>query len=517
MPVFASANLAHLLDAAATEQGGRPAILRFDGHPLWRFADLAEAAARLAGGLQERGLQPGQRVALLTPEPARLYLAASALLWAGATVLLPPPTGTARERLAAVAAARPSAVVASPSVWVLAGALPDLRQAPLRITTGRWRLPGLTPLGSLLGAAPVEPAARAAHDPAIIAHTSGSTGQPREVIRTHGVLQAQHAALRALRPPQPGDLDLAGLPLLVLHNLASGVPSLLPSPGRWQAPGYGTRLRHALQTAGLTTAAGFPGLFEALVTDARPAELSGLRSIQVGGALVRPALLAALGRLAPAAELRVVYGCTEAEPIAAIGAVEYRAEWQATLSGQGVCVGQPVPGLAPRIAPLDGLAQPAGRLQVRGRHVATPPGQAAPAWLDTGDAGRLDQRGRLWLLGRCANVVDGLLPAEVEPAVEALPWVRAAALVGARRDGQPVALLAVEPERRPSPSQCADWETELEALARAHRWPLAVIEMVEHLPRDPRGSGKVDYPQLARQVGQMPQVASRPGTENGRR
>ena len=66
------------------------------------------------------------------------------------------------------------------------------------------------------------------NQPALIAHTSGSTGQPKQIVRTHAVLSAQHAVLKAVFPPWPGQQDFPLFPNVLLHNLASGAASILP-------------------------------------------------------------------------------------------------------------------------------------------------------------------------------------------------------------------------------------------------------------------------------------------------
>lgn len=112
-------------------------------------------------------------------------------------------------------------------------------------------------------------------------------------------------------------------------------------------------------------------------------------------------------------------------------------------------------------------------------------------WHRTGDAGRLDAAGRLWLLGRCAARIDDpqgrLYPFTAECVAMTIPEVRRAALVAqaARR------CLVVE-----APQAGPDLEGRLTAaLGWAH---LAAIIFVRTLPVDRRQNAKIDYPALRR-------------------
>ncbi|HEV8293080.1 MAG TPA: hypothetical protein VGP94_14190, partial [Tepidisphaeraceae bacterium] len=110
-------------------------------------------------------------------------------------------------------------------------------------------------------------------------------------------------------------------------------------------------------------------------------------------------------------------------------------------------------------------------------------------WHRTGDAGYLDDRGRLWLLGRCeARIEDNrgeLYPFAVECAAQEHPAVRRAALVAV--GGQRI--LAIE---------CSE-EMNVAELQKSLAWAdLDSIRKLKHIPVDKRHNAKVDYPELRR-------------------
>jgi len=496
-------NVSQLLADATAAHPELPAIIGTDGEIRLTFSELTDRAVAMAAGLVKHGLRPGDGVALLVRDREEALVPAVAVLWAGGALVVPPTARGWRTAVMTAAATRPTAVVADPATWLAVAAVPALRRAPIRIATGRRSWPGLVAIDRLRadGSGAVGgPVPRAAEAAALVSWTTGTTGRPQAIVRSHGVIAAQHDAIRRLRAPRPGDVDLAGLPNLALHDLACGVTVVMPP--RAGPDLDGARLRAAVARAGVTTAAGFPALFERLVQGARGGELPLLRSLHIGGAPVRPEFLDRLAAVAPNAAIVVVYGATEVEPVAAIEGGELRASAVGAIPGRGLLVGKPCEGIEVRIASRDvatagsaAFAATRGRILVRGARVARVPARTdADGWLDTGDVGWIDPGGRLWLLGRAANAgVGGPFPAEVEEPVAALEDVRAAVLLSLPGHGRTLSVLAVEPSTVPSTE--ATIRARVAALAAERCWGLDRIVIVRRLPRD-RLSGKIDYRRL---------------------
>ena len=110
-------------------------------------------------------------------------------------------------------------------------------------------------------------------------------------------------------------------------------------------------------------------------------------------------------------------------------------------------------------------------------------------WHRTGDAGYLDARGRLWLLGRCsAKVEDGLYPFAVECVAMSFPAIRRAAFVC--HDGRRVLVIEGAPDAE-----------EMDALKKDIAWArVDRILKVPKIPVDARHNAKVNYPKLRKML-----------------
>ncbi len=517
-------NLAHLLRDQATARPHAPAILDVHGGRPRRttFAELDRAAARAAGLLWRHGLRPGDAVLVFHKMSAELYVALSALFRLRLVAMfLDPSAGRAHiERCCALQ--RPRALIAGTKAHLLRLWSPALRDIPTHFVIG-WPVPGAVRWDACAWTPPRDAIEDCAADtPALLTFTSGSTGQPRAAVRTHGFLRAQHAVLADSLHLTPGDVDVATLPIVLLANLASGVTSLVPA-GDLRAPGEidpGPVLAQ-IRAHAASSAVASPAFFERLARHAAEhgVTLPTLRKLFTGGAPVFSRLLEQAQRLAPHAEVVAVYGSTEAEPIAHIARHELQPEDHlAMLAGRGLLAGVPVASIRLRIlrdhwgkpvgpwtaAAFAAACQPAGRpgeIMVSGAHVL--PGYLhgqgdeetkfrvdGVVWHRTGDAGYLDDAGRLWLLGRCAARIHDdrgeLYPFAAETAVYQHPEVRRAALVAHR--GRRVLVVECYPSARPVAAGVLQQE-----LAWAM---LDEVRLCARVPVDKRHNAKVDYPAL---------------------
>ena len=226
----APANLASVMVGRATLDPGRTALVvptDWDDRRVLSFVTITYGQfARRVSAWQRRlaagGLSEGQRVLILLPVSADLYASAFAAIASGMTVVLVDRGMSISRARAAVDAVSPNAMVADGSVPRLARLIPELRRIPRTI-------PADLNEAEIADADPRPTVAdRRATDEAIVSFTSGSTGRPKGADRTQGVLWAQHESLERAFPNRPDDVDMTAWPVLVLHDLLVGIPSVLP-------------------------------------------------------------------------------------------------------------------------------------------------------------------------------------------------------------------------------------------------------------------------------------------------
>ncbi|HTD35527.1 MAG TPA: AMP-binding protein [Candidatus Elarobacter sp.] len=514
-------NVTEILAARAALHPRRVALADAASGRALTYGALDAASARAASALRARGLRPGEPVLILHPVSLELYAALIGLLRAGLVPAFPPPGATRGVLARCVREHPPHAVLAGGIGWAALGTIPSLANA-VRLATSPapFAYDVLRPRSSAGDAI----AARGDDDPAMLTFTSGSTGAPKALARTHGVSRAQCDALGAALGLDE-TVSLCAMPAVLLAELAAGATCVLPAIDlRRPARADAALLAETLRAHRVERVIASPALLANLVAAlrARGATLPALRTIASGGAPVMPPLAAALRAVAPNARVLAVYGSTEAEPISVLDATAIpAADLAAMREGAGLLAGTPCTPAAVAIAatPRGAVYGPfaetdaierrmlapyaSGEILVAGPHVVTGyldrAGDAttkvragARIWHRTGDLGYRDAQGRLWLTGRVASVVEDargrVEPLRVECALSFLPEIARSALAG--DDGTRV--LVVEP----APNARIDERTIRAAL------PFAEIDriVVAPVPVDPRHNAKVDYAALARLV-----------------
>jgi acyl-CoA synthetase (AMP-forming)/AMP-acid ligase II len=433
-----SGNLAGLILEQARLAPHRTAFVNADGSQPVSYGALAARIFDFVAGIRFSGLAANARILVLVRPDAEVYALALAVLASGRSLVLVDGRRGVRGILSALGDANADAIVGPASLlrwWPL---VPALRRAR-RFTS----LDALLPQrrrGRGTGSRVPRAMDVDGDAPAIISFSSGNTGCAKAIVRTHAVLLAQHRAIAAAFPVDASDVNLPGFPVATIHNLCCGTATVLPGADlRSMAHGDPAALLELIERCGVTSLSGAPAYLSRLSAAilARGTPLACVRHIVTGGGPVGRALCADLQRAFPRARAHVIYGATEAEPIATVSI----GELLAADGEDGFLVGLPVRDTRIQLMSPDGQRGLTGEVAVCGSQVAS-----AGVWHRTGDVGRLDAQGRLWLLGRVgAEVMHHgrvLHPYVAEAAALSIHGIRAAALVAHR--GCPEGELSVE-------------------------------------------------------------------------
>ncbi|WP_238146776.1 alpha/beta fold hydrolase [Ornithinimicrobium murale] len=535
------------IDPSAPERTAIVELTGDGGHIT--FGALADRVEDLARGLHARGVRRGQRVALLVKPGIDLTTVLYAV-WRLGAVAVVADAGLGRRRLgAALRGAAPDHVIGFPAAraLVVAAGVP-----------GQWIRLGSEDVALLMAEGvghPISdgellsPTAELDRDGAVL-FTSGATGPPKGVVYTRRQVGAQVALLRDTFALRPGERFVAAFAPFALYGPALGLTSAVPDMDV-TAPDTLTAatLADAVEAVDASIVFASPAALSNVVDTAD--ELSAAQREQLrrpelvlsAGAPVPAALLRRVKELLPAAETQTPYGMTEALPVATLDPTSLDPDDPADQQA-GVCVGVPLEGVTVRLAPVqaDGTTSAEltsatgvlGEIVVRAPHVkerydrlwgtqrasARPPG-----WHRTGDVGHLDDRGRLWVEGRLAHVIttaEGpVAPYAVEQAIETVPGVRRAAVVGVGPAGtQQVVAIVVPQGASARHRRQADTTVPAEVAARVRKAatlrvmagpqdtagvpvdlrgvPIAAVLRKDWLPVDIRHAAKVDRTELAR-------------------
>ena len=290
---------------------------------------------------------------LAIPISIDTYVVMLALLKAGMVIMHIDPAHGSSKVAQILKAWPPAAIVASRPILMLGLLFPEVRRIQKRFVVGG-RARGASRLCGDQESQEIQTViVRSSADSAILSFTSGSTGEPKALIRTHGFLLKQMEILKRLATQECDDIDFVAMPMFVLFNLANRITSVLPAcnmkhPGRADP----RIVLNQLLAEGATSMVASPALLERLADYCliRKRTIPAMRCIATGGGPVGPSLPPRLRTIAPNAIIRTVYGSTEAEPIASVDAHEVSlADRGRTREGAGLLVGSPVRGCAVRI------------------------------------------------------------------------------------------------------------------------------------------------------------------------
>lgn len=401
-------SLVAMLRSTVDRHPGVEALAEVGGDRL-SYRQLWDRSARVAGGLREAGIRPGDRVANLLPAGVDWVLGFLGTQLAGA-VAVPVNTRFAEPEIDYVLRDSGAALALRPGE-----PLPD---------------------GHPCADEEAGPA-----DTAAIFYTSGTTGFPKGAMTTHeNFLSNIETALRVIdldRATGPAQRSLVSVPLFHVTGCNSQLLVQLAIGGTTIVlPAFDVRaFLRTVEQERITVLTSAPAIYALAL--ARPDiggfDLSSVTRVSYGGAPIAPALVSRLRERFPAAELGNGFGLTETSSIATF----LPDAWTA---GHPDSVGFAAPVVDLALAGPDGAG--VGELLVRGPNVVAGYWNKPDAtrdtfvdgWLHSGDLARIDDEGLTHIVDRAKDMInrggENVYSVEVENALAGAPGVADAAVVG---------------------------------------------------------------------------------------
>ncbi|HEX8905939.1 MAG TPA: AMP-binding protein, partial [Longimicrobiaceae bacterium] len=378
----------------AAGHADRPALLA--AGVRWTYAELTERANRIAGALREMGLVPGNRVLLRGYNSPLTFAAWFGVLKAGGIVVATMPLLRARELTAIIAKARVRFALCDARLMeemeTAAAASPSLE------TTVAFGTDAADSLERRMARAPAEfdNVQTSATDVALIAFTSGTTGQPKGTMHFHRDLLASADTFSAhILRPEPDDVFCGSPPLAFTFGLGGYVmfPMRVGAATVMLEQATPPHLLQGMQDFRATVCFTAPTAYRAMAALAKDYDLSALRKC------------VSAGEPLPAATFEAWHQATGVKIIDGIGSTEMLHIF-ISAAGDDIrpgSTGRAVPGYRARVVDDAGREVPVGqpgRLQVQGptgcRYLDDPDRQRAyveDGWNVTGDTYVMDADG----------------------------------------------------------------------------------------------------------------------------
>lgn len=503
--------------------GEKAALVYEDGHSF-TFLEQTRRAAALATRLDDLGVGPGSRLAVLAPTCAELLDWIAVAAFTGRVIIPLNWRLSARE-------IRMVLEDANPQVFACHAAFAEVGQEAAKVLPGHVPQVGIgaewgnldvshedivgSPLDSVDWSrfwhqnAAVQP-----DDPFLIIYTSGTTGRPKGVVLDQGGQAANSMTVIIEMALQDTDSLINCLPLFHIGATSLIINFLMRGCTNYLMPRFDADIwLETVQNHRVTCAVLVPTLVTRILNrlEEKEYDLSSLRTLYYSGApMPEQEIKRALEKLGPC--LYQAYGCTEAGPsITALHKEDHKLEGPEVHRLRSC--GRPVADVAVDICDDNGVPVPPGEVglvwvnsrAVMKEYLGQPEITAETlvnGWLKTGDLARRDEDGYVYLVGRQKDLIitggENVYPGEVEACLREHPDVEDAAVVGLPDPewGERVAALVVpKPGSALTPDDVSEFCRKQIAGYKRPR----VIAIAQELPRNTLG--KVDKAKVRELLG----------------
>jgi long-chain acyl-CoA synthetase len=486
-----SENLAGILTETAAKHADQPAF-KLDDFEL-TYHQLDCAASRIANLLEDKGLEPGDRVGLMLPNVPYFPSIYYGILRAGGVVV--PMNVLLKEREVAYYLGDSGAKLLF--AW---GGFAEAAEAGAADAGAEAILVNPGEFEQLVGTYSDEhdDLDRAADDTAVILYTSGTTGQPKGAELTHANLHRNCSMTSTtLGEFTHEDVLLGALPLFHSFGQTCTMNSAVANGATvTMLPRFDPdKALEIIDRDGVTVFQGVPTMYNAILHagSADEADASTLRLCMSGGAAIPVELIRGFEEKFGCMILEG-YGLSETSPVASFNHPDKERK-----PGS---IGTPIEGVEMQIWDDEGNEVPegeVGEIVIRGHNVmksywgrpdATGDAIREDGWFRTGDVAKVDEDGYFFIVDRKKDLIIrggyNVYPREVEEVLYEHPAIQEAAVIGVPHDalGEEVGAAVVVKEGETLGAE--DVKTYVKEQVAAYKYPRRVW-FVDELPKGPTG------------------------------
>lgn len=503
------------------------------------FKDFDRYANKLANYLLEKNVKKGDRIVIMLPISTILYIAIYAAVKIGATIVFVDQYMDLKDIEDSCKLSKPQAFIGNIKANLLRLYSKTFREIPVKITIKNIFSSELKEIDKLTTGqkTSLKPKGYRSKSPMFIRFTTGSKGKPKGVERSYRYTHMLFKAINDFWCLKETDTDMSTWPLTILYNLVKGITSVLPPIAYGRTENLRPKLViRQIKDCKVNTASGSPSYWNKIIKYCKDKDIqiTSLDKIFMGGGPVPIKLVKSFKEVFPKTKAYVVYGSTEIFPISWIKMEEIRKDaLDITEKGGGVCVGGVHPKLKIKIIALNGKSQSKkieekeieqldiGEIIVSGPHVSNKYyGEEEElfrenkivddkdiVWHRTGDAGYLDKKDRIWIVGKKTNVFEsenkkfGSLM--VESMIDVLEEVEKSALLEIKDKENYGLTLVVEPKDKKiikDENKKEELKEKIISLCKKRGFPIEKVILTKNIPLDPRHNTKIDYNSLKRRI-----------------
>ena len=498
-------NIVDLFTTAVENYPDRIAII--DKQEQVSFTGLNKNVTHTAQYFISKGISKGDKILVFVPMSIDLYRIVLAIFKIGAIAVFLDEWVSKKRMEECCKVAQCKAFVGIFKARALSFFSTELRKIPIKLGVHYKVLNSFAPFISTIK-----------EDTALITFTTGTTGIPKAALRTHGFLFNQFEALKSKLNAEENDIAMVSLPVVLLINLATAVTSVIPD-FKASKPEllYPKKLIRQIKKHSLNSLIASPFFIKKISEYLIKSNniVPQIKKIFTGGAPVFPAEAAMYEEAFPSANITIVYGSTEAEPVSTINV-------KSLLSAkdyfeQGLPVGkiadcaevkiiQIINDSLPRktadeLAKIEMPCNEIGEIIVSGNHVLRSylNDEAGikrnkifigdVCWHRTGDSGYLGEEKTLFLTGRCNTIIHKAgkiyYPFLFENYFQSIDGVETGIILLVKEKITAVIELKKNGEKNFVVNEIKKYDNLIESIV-----------FLGKIPRDPRHNSKIEYQTL---------------------